>query len=406
MAFTHHTATLANGLQLHAEIDPAAATSAMGIFVGTGGRDEPRELMGVSHFLEHMLFKGSELRDAETVNLDFDRIGANHNAFTSIEMTAYYASCLPEHLPRATNLVCDLFRPALREADVGEERGVILEEIAMYDDDPSSVLHDAMMEHCFGPHPLGHRILGTPDTIRPMSAASLRSYFAGHYAAANTAVVAAGRLDFDAWARGVEEETQAWSIAKPARNGSGPRIATTRFQLTSQKAKRGYLMVGWPGPNRADPERFAAALLGFLYGGSSNSRLHWALVDKGIVEGVGSRHSPHRDTGYFITEAVCDPDQLPEVERIITEEASRLGGSLGDEELIRAKAKVNTGVVFAGERPTGRMKRLGTQITSHGTYQSLDDDLEKISRLTVADLRGFLDRWTPTPTCIGTMVPA
>jgi predicted Zn-dependent peptidase len=168
MTVTFRQAKLSNGLQVLAECNPDAHTSALGFFVKTGARDEPASLMGVSHFLEHMMFKGTERRSAEDVNRDFDRMGASHNAFTTAEMTAFHAHVLPENTNGALDVLCDIMRPALREKDFDEEKGVILEEIAMYDDNPFWVLWEHANERYFGSHPLGHRVLGTRETVKAM----------------------------------------------------------------------------------------------------------------------------------------------------------------------------------------------------------------------------------------------
>ncbi|MFN5497123.1 MAG: M16 family metallopeptidase, partial [bacterium] len=198
-ALQHRTARLPNGLEIQAEIDPDAHTAALGFFVKTGARDEPTELMGVSHFLEHMLFKGSDRRTAEDVNRDFDEIGASQNAFTTNELTAYHAHVLPERLPAALDILSDILRPALRDKDFDEEKGVIIEEIAMYADQPFWVGYEAMMERLYADHPLAHRVLGTADTVRALSREQMARYFASRYSADNTVLVAAGRLDFDAF---------------------------------------------------------------------------------------------------------------------------------------------------------------------------------------------------------------
>ncbi len=380
-------------------------TAAVGFFVGTGARDEPRSLMGVSHFLEHMLFKGSATRNAEQVNRDFDAIGAKHNAFTSLEVTAYHASCLPEHLGRATELVADLFRPSLRESDVDEERGVILEEIAMYDDDPHSVLYESTMESYFGDVPLGHRVLGVPETIRPMLASDLRSYFTTHYAASNGVIAAAGKLDFEKLVAHVERETADWPHTAPSRDATPVPSLQGRLSLTSKKARRGYLLMAWPAPAQDDDTRRAASIAAFILGGSDNSRLDWALVDKGIAENVSCGVMPMDGTGVALADATCDPARLPEVESLIRDEANRLRDTLSEGELLRAKARVNTAAVFAGERPSGRMKRMGRHVAALGTYASLDEEVAKIDALTLQDLRDVLNHWPMQPCCVGTMVP-
>lgn len=172
------SARLPNGLEIQAEVDPQAHTAALGFFVRTGARDEPGELMGVSHFLEHMMFKGSETRNAEQVNRDFDDLGANHNAFTTGELTAYYAHVLPERTNAALGILADILQPALRAKDFDEEKGVIIEEIAMYADQPFWVGYERMMEELYRGHPLSHRVLGTKATVSALSRDQMADYFA------------------------------------------------------------------------------------------------------------------------------------------------------------------------------------------------------------------------------------
>jgi len=203
-AYNEHR--LPNGLTIIAEIDPGAHTMAAGFFVRTGGRDEPSRLMGVSHFLEHMMFKGSASVAAQDVNRRFDAIGAEHNAFTTIDMTAYHAHVLPDHQDEAVSLLSDLLRPALRSEDFDEERKVILEEIAMYEDNPFWPLYERASEAFHGSNPLGHRVLGTPDSIKSMDIGSMRDYFTARYSPDNTVLALAGKVDLDAAIRTAEAE--------------------------------------------------------------------------------------------------------------------------------------------------------------------------------------------------------
>jgi len=196
MPITFEHATLDNGLTIIAEVDPDAHTSAAGFFVKTGARDEASEVMGVSHFLEHMMFKGTLKRSADDVNREFDEIGASFNAYTSHEMTVFYASVLPERLDTAVDILSDIMRPALREEDFSTEKNVILEEIAMYKDSPFWVLYEQVMQEHYEPHPLAHRVLGTGDTVTNLQRDQMKTYFDHRYSADNTAVALAGNLDF------------------------------------------------------------------------------------------------------------------------------------------------------------------------------------------------------------------
>ena len=177
MSSSFKEATLENGLRIVAETSNSAASAAIGFFVKTGARDEEASLMGVSHFLEHMMFKGSDARSGEEVDLAFDDLGAQHNAFTSSEMTAFWGASLPECIGAVHDILADILRPALRQNDFDAEKNVILEEIAMYDDQPFWVLYEQAMEKYYGDHPLGFRVLGTPETIKNMQRDSMQDLF-------------------------------------------------------------------------------------------------------------------------------------------------------------------------------------------------------------------------------------
>src|SRR4051794_2816082 len=192
----HHT-TLDNGLQVIAELNDQARSVASGFFVKTGSRDEPKPLAGVSHFLEHMIFKGTPRRDALAVNRDFDRVGAKHNAQTSEEDTFYHVTCLPEYLPRAFDVLSDILRPTLREDDFETEKKVIIEEIKMYLDNPMSVAYEAAKAAHFGTHPLGNSILGTVESITALKVDQMREYFASRYSPANIVLGFAGKGDWE-----------------------------------------------------------------------------------------------------------------------------------------------------------------------------------------------------------------
>src|SRR3954453_2448014 len=192
----HHT-ILDNGLQVIAELNDQARSVASGFFVKAGSRDETPEVAGVSHFLEHMIFKGTPRRDALAVNRDFDRVGAKHNAQTSEEDTFYHVTCLPEYLPRAFDVLSDILRPSLREDDFDTEKKVIIEEIRMYQDNPMSVAYEAAKAAHFGAHPLGQSILGTVAAIAGMKVDRMRDYFARRYSPANIVLAFAGRTDWD-----------------------------------------------------------------------------------------------------------------------------------------------------------------------------------------------------------------
>jgi predicted Zn-dependent peptidase len=260
MSIEFRHATLDNGLSVVAEVNPRAHSAAIGYYVKTGARDEPSPLMGVSHFLEHMIFKGTATRTAAEVDRDFDDLGAHHNAFTSSEMTAFYAHVLPEHLEAAQSILADIMRPALRAEDFDAEKKVILEEIAMYDDYPFFLLYEQALEAYFGSHRLSHRVLGTNDTITAMARDDMASYFQHHYSADNTSVVMAGRLDFDAMVERIGRECADWPRTGVGRTQDPFTLTPGEFALTSDRINAHYLLMLLPAPPVQNDRRYAASL--------------------------------------------------------------------------------------------------------------------------------------------------
>jgi predicted Zn-dependent peptidase len=406
MSTTFREVRLASGLTIVAEVDPAAHTSAVGIFVRTGARDEDSAVMGVSHFLEHMMFKGTARRTAEQVNQHFDDIGANYNAFTSHEMTAFWAHVLPDALDRAEDVLTDILRPALRQDDFDLEKNVILEEIAMYEDHPFWVLYEKTMERYYAGHPLRHRVLGTRDTIAALSRDQMRAYFDDRYSADNTVIAYAGALDFDARVRSIETRCAAWratGATRAARPVSHPAAA---FTERSEKVNRHYLLMVAPAPAMQDDDRYAAMMLAQILGDEEGSRLYWALVDSGLADDAESHYDGRDGVGEFYTFATCSPENASRVEDTILREIEALVPAITDDDLVRARSKIATSVTLGGERPAGRMRRLGHLWMYDRTYRSLEEELARINRVTIGDLAGVAARYPLAPRVTGRLQPA
>src|SRR5262249_48964024 len=218
---TFHQQTLPNGLQLIGETSPSAKSVAAGFFVRTGARDESTEVSGVTHFLEHMVFKGTRRRTAWDVNRDFDQIGANYNAFTSEENTVFYAAVLPEYLPQVVDILADILRPSLRDDDFNMEKKVIIEEIHMYEDRPGWSAYDHAKKAFFADHPLGNSILGTDASITAVAREQREEYCRRRYVASNITVVAAGRFSWDALVPLVEQHCGDWERGRAPRHAAG-----------------------------------------------------------------------------------------------------------------------------------------------------------------------------------------
>lgn len=404
--FKQHT--LGNGLTILAEVNDDAHTAAVGFFVKTGARDETPDVMGVSHFLEHMMFKGTEKRTAEDVNREFDEIGANYNAFTSHEQTVYYAHVLPEVLPSAVDLFADMLRPSLREDDFDTEKQVILEEIGMYDDRPEWRLQDRLLEEHYASHGLGYRVLGTADTVSALTAVQMRDYFNDRYSPDNLIVSAAGRLDFDQLCADLEARCGHWSPTNATRAYTDPAEMDKRITMNQENVSRHYLAMLCPGPSAQDELRYASKVLADVLGDSDGSRLYWALVDPGLADEADFSFWPHDQTGAFMAYASCDPDRAEAVE---TKLLATLDGITGDGfdinagEVQRAINKLVTRATLQGERPAGRMQALGAKWMYHGRYVSLDEELDHLLAVKVDGLAKVLDRYTLNPKTLVTLGP-
>jgi predicted Zn-dependent peptidase len=351
---------LENGLTLLGERNPGAKSMAAGYFVRTGSRDETAEISGVSHFLEHMMFKGSDRRTGEDVNREFDEMGARYNAFTSEENTVYYGAVLPEFQPRVLDLLSDLMRPTLRSEDFDMEKNVILEEIARYQDRPSFTVMDVAREVFFAGHPLGNSVLGTTGSIQALARDQMAAYFDRRYAANNLSLVLSGNYDWDAAVAQVCELTASWNAADAGRELAEPRPQFPVRVITNDKFNRAHLEFVAPGVAAQSPDRFPAEVVAEVLGAGEGSRLFWALVDPGLAEAARLGHSEEDGAGAFMAYVSCDPDRAQEVVdkvREVLATATREG--LRPEEVERARRKLASAIVLQGETPFGRLLQVG-----------------------------------------------
>lgn len=388
-----HTHTLPSGLQLIGETIPTSRSVAVGFFVRTGSRDETPDESGVSHFLEHMVFKGTPNRTAFDVNRDFDRLGAKYNAYTSEEETVYYASVLPEYLPAVVDILADILRPSLREEDFDTEKKVILEEIKKYDDQPHSVAWDKAKEVYFRGHPLGNSILGTNESVSALTAERMMAYFDRRYAAANIVVVAAGNFDWPAFVTLIEGKTAKW----PASAGQ-PRTLTPAtgpggvHAFQKEGVAQQYVLAMAPAPAADSPLRHAASVLAVAIGDDSGSRLHWELVDPGRVESAGCGVDFSHGNGFMAASFSCDPEQAAEnlgiVQRVLADVREH---GLTDDELAQAKNKITSRVVRSSERPMGRMSTIAGAWLYRGEYSDPDVEIARYDAVDAAAIRRYLD---------------
>lgn len=403
LEFKHHR--LRNGLDILAETNPHSHSFAAGFFVKTGSRDESPDVVGVSHFLEHMLFKGSDRYTWEDVNRIFDEIGARYNAFTSQEMTCYYANVLPEFTERTIEHLSQLLRPAIRAADFDTEKNVILEEIAMYLDDPGHRLYETLMETHFAGHPLSQSVLGSQQSITALKRDQMAEYFTRRYGPGNMVLAVTGQLDFDEVVRLVDKHCGSWPTVNAPRVGSHPNVAGEHRRLVDAKLNRQYTMGMTPGPSAQDDRRFAARVLSDVIGDSDGSRFYWALVDNAIAEDADFGFYPHDSCGSFYIALTTSPENADKALDIAKKELERVKNDLNDAEVERAKNKIGSSIVLGGELPVGRMRAIGSQWLYNGDYRSLENDMKTLDGVTTNSLRDLMNDFPFTPMTVVTMGP-
>jgi len=392
---TFHSHILKNGLQLIGETSPSARSVALGFFVRTGARDETGDVSGVTHFLEHMVFKGTPRRSALDVNRDFDKIGAHYNAFTSEENTVFYAAILPEYIPQAVDILADILRPSLRVDDFEMEKNVIIEEIGMYEDQPTWSAYDHAKRAYFADHPLGNSILGTPEGIRALGRDQMHAYFERRYVAPNITAVAAGNFDWERFVAIIEEQCGAWNAGLVGRQGVRETKGSGKFEVvTRSKVAQEHVFLISPGPPVESPLRYAADTLALALGDDSGSRLYWALVDPGLADAADASFHDYEGTGSFYTSFSCEPGRTQENLAIVLNllhDVQKEG--ITEKELQQAKSKIGSRVVRGSERPMGRMQAIGMAWTYLHQYRSVDDDLKSFDAVTLESIRQVLDRY-------------
>ncbi len=390
-----HSQRLRNGLQIIGENCPSARSVALGFFVRTGSRDETPEVSGVSHFLEHMVFKGTPHRTALDVNRDFDRIGAHYNAFTSEENTVFYAAILPEYLPQAVDILADILRPNLRGEDFEMEKKVIIEEIGMYEDQPMWSAYDQAKRSFFADHPLGNSILGTPSSIQSLTRQQMHDYFERRYLASNVTVVAAGNFDWRELTALVKSHCGHWNDGTVSRKGVRPARGSGVFEVVSKsKVTQEHVFLISPGPAAESPMRYAADSLALAIGDDSGSRLYWALVDPGLADSADTGFHDYQGSGSFCTSFSCDPGRVQKNLAIalgVLRDVQQNG--ITEEELRQAKSKILSRVVRGSERPMGRMQAIGMSWIYLHEYRTVEDEIAAFDAVTLKSIRKVLDRF-------------
>jgi len=387
---------LANGLPIISEINKSAKSTAVGFFVKTGSRDENGQINGVSHFLEHMLFKGTEKLNAFEVNEAFDRTGAQFNASTSEENTVFYAAVLPEYLVEVTELWIELMRPALRDEDFNIEKNVIKEEIAMYKDLPSFDVMDRCRSLHFDSHPCGNSVLGSEESVSNLTAEQMRGYFIERYTPNNMALVFAGNFDWEQVCGVAESSCNKWqkqAVKRKLEHCSGSK---KKQRLEKSNFSREHICLMSPGVSAQDPRRFASSLLAAVIGDDVGSRFFWELVDKALAETATMQFGPMDGTGAFCSYIRCSSDNVGKVLdtiRGIFESLSNTG--ITEDELRKAKNKILSALVIKNELPMGRLVDLGFNWIYLEQYRTTEDDISAIRAVTVNDVHSLIEQFEP-----------
>ena len=389
---------LENGLTIIAEVGAAARSLALGFFVRTGARDETPEISGVSHYLEHMLFKGTPGRSALEVNLEFDRMGAKYNAFTSEENTVFYAAVLPEYQEQVLDLWADLMRPALRDDDFTTEKGVILEEIAMYKDLPHFDVQDRARKLHFGAHPCGNSVLGSNESITALTAAQMREYFQRRYVPNNLVLAATGKIDWPKLVDQARALCAGWQPASSARALRDFRGTGARETVRQEKVQREHICLLSAAPPEQSPLRYAANVLSSIIGDDTNSRYYWALVDNALADAADMDYDSQDGTGAYYTYLSCDPELAAKVVGIVRAELARVQKEgVTEAELLAAKNKIASSATLHGELPMGRLVPLGFGWQYRQEYIPLADEIAAIQAVTPADIRRVIAEYPFEP---------
>lgn len=407
---------LPSGARILTEAMPGQRSASIGCWVGVGSRDETRGHFGSTHFLEHLLFKGTERRDAMDIATAFDAVGGEANAATGKEHTTYYARVLDTDLPMAIDVVTDMVTSAvLDDDDFTSEREVILEELAMNDDDPGDVAHERFAELVLGTHPLARPIGGTPDTIRAVGREDVWAHYRQHYTPSTLVFTAAGGLDHDEVVATVERELgraagdpgRAAPVARRTGGEVSGGLSAGQALVVERATEQAHVLVGMTGITATDERRFTLSVLNAVLGGGMSSRLFQEVREKrGLAYSVYSFNANYADSGYVGLYAGCSPAKAGQVADLMLAEMVKLASDgMPAEELARGVGQLTGGLVLGLEDSGSRMNRLGKAELVHGQFLDVDGVLGRVRAVTAQDVQDLASDLLSRPRSVTVVGP-
>jgi len=401
------TERLPSGLSLATERMEDARSVCIGFWVGTGSRDEDAGEAGSSHFLEHLLFKGTEDRSSSSIAEAVDEVGGDFNAFTTKEYTSFYIRLLAEHVDLGLDILSDImWRPALRPADLDAERLVILDEILMHADEPSDEASEQSSATLFPDHPLGREVLGSHESVEAMTAERIRAFFSLHYRPGNMVVAVAGDLDHPAVADGVEARFAGPPGGQtPVRHPPGDKVEPVR--VVRRATEQAHLVLACRSVDRSDPRRYALAVLNHVLGGGLSSRLFQEIRERrGLAYSVWSERVAYHDAGTVSVGMGTAPEHVPEVLEIVSSELARLGAEgITERELTIAKGNLRAETLLACEDSGARMSRIGAGLLLHGEVLTVDEVLARVEALTLEEVHAAATELVAAPRTLAVVGP-
>ena len=406
---------LPGGLRVITEAMPGVRSASLGVWVGVGSRDESPARSGASHFLEHLLFKGTPTRSALDISVELDEVGGEFNAFTAKEYTCFHARVLDEDLPLAVDVLGDMVTSSLLDADdVEAEREVILDEIAMHDDDPDDVVSNVYAARAWGSSPLGRPIAGTAESIAALTRDQIRRYYRAHYVAAETVVAVAGNVEHAQVVRLVKKAFSRAGFLDDADAVPAAPRASARARRTSpgdvvvrRPFEQANLVVGVDALVRTDPRRYVLGVLNAVLGGGTSSRLFQEVRERrGLAYSVYSYATHYSDAGAFAVAVGCLPSKVGEVLDVVRAELARLAeDGISDVELARGQGQLRGGLVLSLEDSGSRMSRIAKAELLYDELPSIDEVLQRIADVTVDDVNALARELLRRPQTLAVVGP-